>query len=177
MLVAMLFVPAMASPCPEISTLAGAAHGGWLLEPQRACLHMGLRRKQDRADASRLLLADALARSDNQTWTTLALEHLEHTPEDGDVWMKLVLDTHRSGTPTAVVALVNRALRHKTAWATPGEDPRLASMLRLRMYAAVEARRGLGIDETVAQYAQEWRQVALELPPAVAWQGATDSPY
>ena len=164
-----LLVPVALAGCPEPEAMRDAAEGGWLLEGQRRCLHRAVKRRRTAKLASRLLLADAEARSDRWAWTTLAWAHVELVPEDGDVWMELVMDTHRHGLPSDVVAAANRALAAREGWAT-GDDPRVVALMRLRTYAALHDRRGLGVTDEVVRYAREWLSAARDTAPAVAWE-------
>ncbi len=139
------------------------------MEPQRRCLHRAVKHRRTTEVASKLLLADAQARSDRWSWTTLAHDHVELVPNDGDVWMELVMDTHRHGAPGDVVAMANRALDVRDQWAT-GDDPRVVALMRLRTYAALHERKGLGLDDDVVRYAKEWLAAARDTAPAVAWE-------
>ena len=164
-----LLVPVALAGCPEVETMRAAAEGGWLLDDQRACLHRALKRRRTMEEASRLLLADATARSDTWVWSSLARDHVERVPEDGDVWLDLVMETHRHGTPREVVLLTNRALDARGDWAT-GDEPRVATMMRLRTYAALHAREQIGLGDDVVRYAREWLEAAQDTAPAVAWE-------
>lgn len=171
-----LLVPMALAGCPEPEAMRAAAEGGWLLDDQRRCLHRALNRRRTMDEASRLLLADAEARSDTWTWASLARDHIERVPEDGEVWLELVMDTHRHGPPADVVRLANQALGSRDAWAT-GDDPRVVTLMRLRTYAALHARKGMGLDDDVVRYAREWLETAQDTAPAVAWELAGLTPH
>ena len=164
-----LLVPVALAGCPEPETMRDAAEGGWLRDDQRRCLQRALKRRRTMEEASRLLLADADARSEDWLWTTLAHDHVERVPADGDVWLELVMETHRHGSPREVVLLTNRALDVRGDWAA-GDDPRVVTMMRLRTYAALHDRGQVGLGEDVVRYAREWLETAQDTAPAVAWE-------
>ena len=155
--------------------MAEAAHGGWLLDAERDCLYKATRRKRTSFEASRLLLADADARSDLWSWVTLAEQHLQASPHDGDIWMELAERTKRDGRASDVVDITNAALSAREAWSAPGDDPRVVALLRMRTYAAVDARTTRGIGDEVVRYAREWLRAARDDAPGVAWQLAGES--
>jgi len=169
---------ALAAPCGPTESLEAAAHGGWMMPTSRSCLYKVAARKHSRhqAHASRLLLADAQARSDMWTWKSLAESHVQLVPEDGDVWMQLVVHTQRHEHPQDVVRVTNAALDLADAWAMPHDDARVVTMHRLRTYAAIRARAGRGLDDEVVSYAKEWLAAAQDQAPAVAWELAGESP-
>jgi len=168
MLVSLLLSFAAASPCGDLSAVEAAASGGWLVEPQRECLRRMVKRGRDAGEASRLLLEDASARGDEPAWLSLAEEHVTIRPSDGDVWLSLLEETWRRDDLMGVVKFANMALAAQAAWATPGEDPRIVSVHRMRTYAAVALRHGVGLDDTLVEYATAWREAARQQAPAVA---------
>jgi len=151
--------------CGDAEAVGEAAHGGWLLTSERQCLHQRAAhgRVERRVWASKLLLADAQARGDRWTWTTLAERHLELDPEDVDLWLALVHERWVRGDSAEVERLANEALG--ADWVLPPGDPRVVQLHRYRTYAAVRSR--ARVDEDVERYAREWRAVQHAPAPHV----------
>lgn len=156
--------------CEDFAALSQAAIEGLLEAAELACLE-GYRLGEDpdlAAFASDLLMVQAWAADDKDTWRALAVDHVSAIePERVVLMVKLAIDASKAGDEAIALATAEDALALPDAFDPLDRDGQLALMHRIRV--ASLSRQQYPADE-VWQAASEWYEhnetAGLELESA-----------
>ena len=133
---------ASAGDCPPLERLRDGATVGQLSDETLACLvtvRDDTSQIENRAEASRLLIADSHAKGILTQWAHHVQIHLDHLDDsDPDLMYRYGLHLLKFGAPSEAVKRTEEALKHLDSWAslTDRED-RLFNLLKLRTDAGI----------------------------------------